>query len=259
MVRDYRGFGFRPEYGCEIYYNNDLKLRFLDAREVTGGTVYCFRKVFDFFSGKNGVYKGIYTLNCRKHFQMFSGNYCVLDKEHIFKVIRYMRNSLDISVKFKNTRDKYIFTFEIIGKPIKHKWILTFSRVFYEWPYNEMAQDVFRIRENKILGDVNITHKSFLELYNLVFTSYKDYFGEEQSLFSGICLNLDSKSLEKKFNSTTNYVQNVCPSGLKLSNLRLVGSYNYRNVDLDETFDIRMRLYSDNFKKIKQFKQNEKK
>lgn len=259
MIRDYRWFGFRPEYGCEIYYNNDLKLRFQDAREVTNGTVYCFRKVFDFFYEKSGTYKGIYTLKCRKRFQTCSGNYCVLDKEHISKVIRYMRNSLNISVKFKDTEDRYIFTFEIIGKPIKHKWILTFSRVFYEWPYNEMAQDVFRIRENKFLDDVNITHKSFLELYNLVFTSYKEYFGAEQSLFSGICFNLDSKSLEKKFNSRTNYVQKVCPGGLNLNMLKLTLSCDYRNVDLDETFDTRMRIYSDNFKKIKQFKQNEKK
>lgn len=259
MIRDYRGFSFRPEYGCEIYYKNDLKLCFQDAREVTSGTVYCFKKVFDFFYKKNGVYKGTYTLKCRKRFQNLSGNYCVLDKEHIFKVIRYMRNSLNISVKFKDTEDKYIFTFKIIGKPIKHKWILTFSRVFYEWPYNEMAQDVFRIRENKFLDDVNITHKSFLELYNLVFTSYREYFGAEQSLFSGICFNLDSKSLEKKFNSKTNYVQNVCPKELTLNTLKVTSGYKYIHIDLDETFNERMEIYSDNFKKIKQFKQDEKK
>lgn len=259
MIRDYRGFGFHPKYGCEIYYNNNLKLHFQDAREVTSGGVYCFRKVFDFFSGKNGIYKGIYTLKCRKYFQTFSGNYCVLDKKHIFKVIRYMRNSLNISVKFKDTANEYVFTFEIIGKPIKHKWILTFSRVFYEWPYNEMAQDVFRIRENKFLGDINITHKSFLELYNLVFTSYREYFGAEQSLFYGICFNLDSKSLEKNFNSKIKYVQDVCPKGLGLAILKLTIGNDYRNVDLDETFDKRMEIYSNNFKKIKQFKQNEKK
>lgn len=257
MVKDYRWFSYRPEYSYKIYYRQKI----VGQGDILYGQAFCFRQVFEFFRRRRAVYTGIYELKCRKKFKPQSGNYCSLDKTNIYKILRYMRNSLDVDVKFQETNDKYIFTFTIVGKPTKHKWILTFSRVFYEWPYNEMAVDVFRMRENKFIGDVDISHKSFLELYNLTFSAFSNYFGEQQSLFEIPHIKLDSNMLKEAFDKNIS-VQNVCFNsyGYKLRKLLIKdNSYSYETKDLDETFNNRMSIYSANFKIIKQFKQDEKK
>lgn len=257
MIRDYSYFGCRPRYECEIYLRKKLvhKLSYLE------GTEPCFRHIFRYFDNKRANFRGIYKLVCRKEFRHGSGNYCSLSKENIMKIIRYMRNSLHVHVNFKNTPDMYIFTFEIFGKPIKHKWVLTFSRVFFEWPYNEMAVDVFRIREAKSINGVDITHKSFLELYNLTISAYKHCIGQEQSLFKNLGVDLTGKELEEIFNSNLRYVQEVCCTNEYNELLELLNydySINFLKVDLDDTFKSRFELYSKNYEIIKQFKKDEK-
>lgn len=257
MIRDYKYFGINSRYECEIYFRKKLvhKLSYLEGSEP------CFRRIFRYFDDKRGNYKGIYKLACRKEFISGSGNYCSLSKENIMKIIHYMRNSLHIGVKFKDTPDKYIFTFEIFGKPIKHKWILTFSRVFFEWPYNEMAVDVFRIREAKSINNIDITHKSFLELYNLTISAYGNYIGHEQSLFYNLGVDLTGKELEEIFNNNPYRVQQVCNFYNSKELCELLDydcSYNFLKVDLDDTFKSRFELYSKNYEIIKKFKKDEK-
>ena len=74
-----------------------------------------------------------------------------------------MRRVFDIKIKFAETEENYIIKLEVVGKPVKHKFILTFCRVFFEFPYNEIAKDVFRIREKGTVRGINYANKSFLE------------------------------------------------------------------------------------------------
>lgn len=258
MIRDYNYFGFHPQYSCKLYYDEKL----VKTASYLSGTEPCFREVFHYFYGMSRIYKGIYKLQCNKEFRTGSGNYCSLNKTHIMKIIRYMRNSLDVNIKLTDTPDKYIFDIEIIGRPIKHKWILTFCRVFYEWPYNEMAVDVFRIREAKTLSGIDITHKSFLELYNLTISAYKCYIGAEQSLFKNLGVDLTGKELKRKFDTNTTRVQFVCDfdkSNALYDLLEKHYSDSYRKVDLEKTFPKRLELYSKNYEIIKNFKKDEQK
>lgn len=258
MIRDYSYFGFRPQYSAKIYYQEKLQ----KSISYLSGSEPCFREVFRYFYDRIGVYKGVYKLQCNKTFRGGSGNYCSLNKTHIMKIIRYMRNSLNVNIKLTNTPDKYIFDMEIIGKPIKHKWILTFCRVFYEWPYNEMAVDVFRIREAKTLNGIDITHKSFLELYNLTISAHRYYIGQDQSLFKNLGVDLSGKELNKKFNTNISRVQLVCDFDKSDELYYLLEKHYsdlYVNVNLDETFPQRLKLYSKNYEIIKKFKKDEQK
>lgn len=258
MIRDYNYFGFRPQYSCKLYQDEVL----VKTISYLAGEEPCFRAVFYYFGTMNEVYKGIYKLQCNKKFSDGSGNYCSLNKKHIMKIIRYMRNSLDVNIKLTDTPKQYIFDIEIIGKPIKHKWILTFCRVFYEWPYNEMAVDVFRIREAKTLSGIDITHKSFLELYNLTISAYKCYVGAEQSLFINLGVDLSGKELKRKFNTNISRVQFVCnfnESDKLYSLLEKHSAYSYIKEDLEKTFPKRLELYSKNYEIIKNFKKDEQK
>ena len=258
MIRNYSYFGFRPQYSCELYLDKALvkTISYLSGREP------CFREVFRYLNCTSSVHKGIYKLQCNKTFKDGSGNYCSLNKTNIMKIIRYMRSSLDVKIKLTDTPDKYIFDMEITGKPIKHKWVLTFCRVFYEWPYNEMAVDVFRIREAKTLGGVDITHKSFLELYNLTISAHKYYIGQDQSLFRNLGVDLSGKELKKKLDTNTSRVQFICEfdkSDKLYDLLEKQPSSLYENVDLEETFPQRLKLYSKNYEIIKKFRKDEQK
>ena len=85
-MRDYGGFGYRPDYGYKIFLKNKL----VESRDVVRHAV-CFSEVFCLFGKKEyQSYYAEYTLRCRKQFVKQSGNYCSLVKPQIYKIIRYM-------------------------------------------------------------------------------------------------------------------------------------------------------------------------
>ena len=132
---NYNWFGYRPDYGFELYFGNELIDKVSKVPQAA-----CFSRVFGSFCYGHGVeYRGKYTLRCRKKFVAESGNYCSLEKPDILKILRYMRKAFDIKITLKETDSNYIFDIDIVGKSIKHKFVLTFCIVFFEFPYNEIA------------------------------------------------------------------------------------------------------------------------
>lgn len=249
-MKDYNGFSYKPDYGYKI--SKDGKV-LEECNKVYNA--YCFSEVFDILANRRHVYKGIYTLNCRKEFKYQSGNFCALDKIEIFKVLRYMRKAFDIKIYFSETDQDYSFTIHIEGRPVKHKFILTFCRVFFEYPYNEIAKDVFRLRNCGIVNGVNYTHKSFMEVYHLITTRHGNALGMGHSLFRYPSLSVPTKHMHEVFKSDTYRVQDVYP-----------GNYDYydkiRHIgvpDWDKDFDKRLNSYSEAFEILKRLKQNDKK
>ena len=252
-MRNYNNFSYKPDYGFELYKDN----RLVENQQSVRGAV-CFSWVFNLLDrySSQTVFKGIYTLKCRKTFVKCSGNYCVLSKENVIKVVNVIRKNFGTQVTVKETDDNFEFKFTVVGKPIKHKFILTFSRVFFEYPYNEFAQEVFRLKELGKLDNINITNVNFLTLYHLVQMSY-DSWGGGHSLFSCPQTTITYKTLLEKFDEGCRRVQEIYP-----------GDYNYfRNIrnnkstsfDWDNDFDVRVKRYSNNFQILKKLKQNEHK
>lgn len=252
---DYNGFSYSPDYGFELYRDGHL----LDSDEKVRAAA-CFARVFNRFNhnDKKTDFTGKYVLRCRKNFKAGSGNYCSLEKAQIKKLIRYMRTSFDIQITFTETDKDYVFNFTIEGKPIKHKFVLTFCRVFFEYPYNELAKDVFRIRDSGKIGDVDFTHKSFLEIYNLICATHADLWGGGHSLFLFPDLNMSIKVLKDSFETGASRVQDVYPGSEEVFEKihRIRTGWN-KNIDWEEKFDKRKRNYSANFKIIKKLKYEE--
>lgn len=249
-MKNYNGFNYKPDYGYEISENGEIVGERKKVPEA-----YCFSEAFNVLYYRRSVYKGIYTLNCRKKFKVRSGNFCALDKIEIFKVLRYMRKAFDIKIYFSETDQDYSFTIHIEGRPVKHKFILTFCRIFFEYPYNEIAKDVFRLRNCGIVNGVNYTHKSFMEVYHLISTRYGNALGMGHSLFRYPNLSVPTKHMQEVFKSDTYRVQDVYP-----------GNYDYykeiHHIDVrdwDKDFDKRLHFYSEAFEILKRLKQNDKK
>lgn len=252
-MRDYGGFGYKPNYGYKIY-NNKNKL--LIGKDKVGYAV-CFSEVFSYFRDHmyTNSYYAEYTLRCYKQFIKDSGNYCSLNKAQIYKILRYMRTAFKMQVTLTEDDTYYIFLFKVSGRPIKHKWILTFSRVFFEFPYNEMARDVLFLREKGIVRGINYTHKGFLELFHLIHFTCKEGSGHSLWLYPNSEVSI--KHLHEVFDSTTRRVHNVFNGEweyyAKLKHFR-----SYTAIDWDEDFTERAIKYSENYKILKQLRQNEK-
>lgn len=248
MLLDYQGFGYKPDYGFELRDGD-----FLIERYDTVPDAWCFRRVFSNLNRIKKSVHGVYTLRCRKKFVKGSGNYCSLDKTQIRKILRYMRRVFDIKINFTDTEDNYVFVMDIEGKPIKHKFVLTFSRVFFEFPYNEIAKDVLRLREAGVVNNVNYTHKGFLELFHAACISHNNAYCCGHSLFDYPCDDLSIQKLKNAFTFGSDSVQGVFEGSWKLDNkMSHFGENDY--MDWDKGFEKRADKYSENFNRLRQKK-----
>lgn len=255
FMRNYQGFSYQPDYGYELYSNGTL---IGNAEKVRAAA--CFSRVFYDLGGRNqDIFKGTYTLRCRKTFRPRSGNYCSLDKSQINKIMRYMRESFEIGVNLTEDEENYIFIFDVEGKPIKHKFVLTFSRVFFEFPYNEWAKDVLRLRDLGELNGVNIKHMGFLQLFSLVTSTYQDLWGCNHSLFYYPSLEVTIKHLHEVFESGGDRVHNVYAGTEELYKKFKRPNEEIRNLDWENDFENRIGNYSTNFKILRKLKGYDKK
>ena len=175
---DYYGFSYRITYSYRFFNPENGKT--IASNDVTS---VCFSNVFYFLKEPSEIHAAEYVIKCKKHFVKGSGNFCALSKEEIDKVIRYMRKTMDIEIKCKEDEEHYLFYLTVIGKSVKHKFILTFCRVFYEFPYNEFAKEVFRVRKLGTINKVNYSNKSFMEIYHMINHVYSKFWGGGHSLF----------------------------------------------------------------------------
>ena len=252
-MRDYNGFSYRPDYGYEVRRNGRLI-----ERDDKVQYAACFAAVFRLFYDKNYLeFEGTYKLKCRKNFVKDSGNFCALTKPEIHTILRYMRKAFDMKIHFTETDENYVFVFRIVGKPIKHKFILTFSRVFFEYPYNELAREVLRLRAQGTIDGINYSHKSFLELFHLITASYTNSIGNGHSIFAMPDLYVTKARMHQVFDEGAARVNHVFPGSREAWNSVKTFNMNCRT-NWEEHVEVRMKKYSDNFKILRKLKQNEK-
>ncbi len=247
---DYYGFSYKPDYDFKLFNSEN---RLVDAEDEVKYAA-CFSRVFKGLRGVNSIYKAVYTLRCRKKFKYQSGNYCCLNKNQIHKILRYMRDKLEIKVSFQDTENNYIFVFEVEGKPVKHKFVLTFSRVFFEFPYNEIAKETLKMRDMGVINGINFTHKNFLALFHTICVTYRDYWGWGHSLFLYPCKNITTKVMKQAFKEGKDRVQDVYAGDEQLYKKFKRISLMYKGNQWETDFENRVIKYADNFKVIKNVK-----
>lgn len=246
MVRNYTYYSYRPDYGFELYKEDKL----VDSAEQVEGAA-CFARVFRDLDQKSCTleYKGIYTVKCRKKFEEKSGNFCALNKSEVLRVLRYMRDSLNVDISMEDTPDNYVFHMNIEGKSIKHKFALTFLRVFYEFPYNEFAKEVFRLRDNDLIP--GLKHMSFLKIFFIICTSFQSHDHGGHSLFWRRPRDLSIKILRQAYEEGRNRVQDVY-NGKSIQYKQVdCGWGEFHCLDWEASVEDRLKIYSDNFKLLR--------
>lgn len=250
MIRDYRGCGYKARYSCEITKKDELVFKYETPRGA------CFSQVFRKLDQLQSIYHGIYIIKVYKKFDQ--DNYCAMNKDQIKKILRFMHEYFKVKIRLAETNDDYIFHLIIEGKPVKHKFVLTFMRVFFEFPYNELALDVMRIREQKEINNINYSRKSFLELYQIVCCTYEGWISGGHALFIYPDFTLTKKDYHKQLNKNFSRVQQVINGDTelyrKLENARLPSYYQ----DWDENASSRITEYAKNFEILRKYKNHEK-
>lgn len=211
-------------------------------------TKYCFYDVYCSFEYNSRTYKGTYSVKCMKEYTAPRNNYCFLTKKEIKTLLKYLEINYNITTQLEEDDTAYYITFNVIGKPVKHKWILAWSRAFYEFPFNFLAKDVFRLRKLKRYEDVYFANQDFFKLYTICVYSSNIGIERDSSLWKTTQCLIDKKTVKHNLTKSLKYVWDVIDTP-KRSSLPMFDAV-YQN--FDELTNDRISIYCSNYKLIKE-------
>ena len=151
---------------------NFLMLNFCTEYASEGDTcvrmqkTYCFSTVF--YSEDNGiVQKNKYTLKLYKMGDWLNkkrqNNACLTDREGIVHHLKVLQTVFKFSYHLREHKDYFLLRLTLEGDLIYHKYMLTWVRYLYEYPFN-----VFLADANKLKKLPEFKFESIINLFNLV-------------------------------------------------------------------------------------------
>jgi hypothetical protein len=236
---NYFALSYYTIYKAKILASNDVIFETIDFWRKP-----CFRLVYEQLKNPAFVYEGIYTIQCNKENSSYN-NYCILSKKQIITLLKYLRINYKIKTKLKETQNSYFITFHIVGKPIKHKWILAWSRAFYEAPFNLFARDVFRLRELKSIDGIYFANQDFFKLYTICAYSSSIGLGRDSSLWYCTQLLMSKQDIWAKLNANTKLVWDVIDTPRTA-----LTSFSAYRTNWDKLDSTRISVYCNNYKTI---------
>lgn len=135
----------------------------------------CFSEVFDYVqNNSNMTYKVKMYRGCAFERDNYKLNACLLSKKeirnHLKQAQRIYPFIFSIGSKTEGKYKAYEVTLEVKGVPSGfHKYILTWLRYLYEFPYNVMLLDAYRLKKDPIFR-----FHSIANIFNLVLGCYSE-------------------------------------------------------------------------------------
>ena len=209
---------------------------------------YIFRNVIN-RTRQHVVYR-IYISTDPGYMQDYkASNLCILTEEQIRFHITYLR--FISSFKYKITKEfigdysgfRIDLDLNAIGSV--HKMFLTWIRYLYEFPYNLVLYDSFKLREDKRF----IEKSNYLNIVNFVTAFYSSDYIHQIPRF---CYHISEFITRKSFKDRLmkcDYLNDI----LKNSNIKVEQFTEYDGIDdFIEDFDNRKNKYIENLNKLKQ-------
>ncbi len=206
----------------------------------------CFSKVFQYHNEKLNFVKYTIIMHLDNHLILKSkNNWCLFDKYRIKKHINLLKTIIPNTKSVVHVKDnKCTITFSINNaKLIKHKYALTWIRYMYEYPYNVILYDAYKLKK---LNQFRFT--SIANLFNLVLSKFYDNPRDiHQIARNSINKKLTIKQLKSKLNQITRL--NDIYKSLK-AKTHLI-PYKINNLSIhdieywlsDECFEERLKIY----------------
>lgn len=235
---------------CKII---DTKRNVVILNRTSYDRSFCYGYIFNVLNNYRAtILDGTYHIKCYKTFDESKNNYCFMSKHEILLTLAYMRRTFGIKTHLKENSDSYFITLKIVGKSIKHKYILAFSRIFYEYPYNAAVKDVFRLKQLKQWNDIYLANKDFLDLYTICVYSANRGVGSNHSIFTSQQIPLPTSKIKSRLNASVHCISNVNDNP-RMDRLRI---FAHDITDWDNDFTNRLPYYINNYKIIKDAQKN---
>lgn len=184
-MKDFLFLEYHTEYSCDGDINKELDVE------------ACFGNIFH--TGKQTltetyniiVYQGT-SLSKNEH----ESNACLLDKRQIINHLNQLKYFYPFKFKiseeaeWNNVYDVFILTITLVKKPLMfHKYLLTWVRYLYEYPYNVILFDAYKLKKESCFRFTSISN-----LFNLILGC----FNENPRTIHQIPDNKISESLSRK-------------------------------------------------------------
>lgn len=219
----------------------------------------CFSKVFvqreDYQSNyyKIKIYKG------ETQAQRSLDNNCLLSIDDVRHHIELLRDYMPFKFRLQDKGNYFLLHLHVDGKNIYHRFILTWIRYVYEFPFNFMIVDINKIRKEKS----NLKNMNTINLFNLIGATLEvggggiHSFTRFCSLYSfmtkkKICNKLkDLYTLNKLFPEIYYNKQEIHFKVLDIHKNDVNSTDYWLN---EENFSKRLSLYEHNYEILKQIK-----
>lgn len=154
MNKNFMMLNFCTEYGSEGNTKKNLSKN------------ACFSTIF--YSEDNGiVQKNKYTIKLYKIGDWLNkkrqNNACLTDRAGIIHHLKILQSVFKFSYHLKENEDHFVLTMTLDGDLIYHKYMLSWVRYLYEYPFNVFLADACKLK--KIDG---FKFESIINLFNLV-------------------------------------------------------------------------------------------
>lgn len=209
---------------------------------------YIFRNVTN--NKKQHIIYSIYISTDPSFIQKnHENNFCILTEEQIRFHISYLRFissfKYKITKKFIDDYSGFRIDLDLNAIGIVHKMFLTWIRYLYEYPYNLVLYDSFKLREDKRF----IEKSNYLNIVNFVTTFYyNDYIHQIPKSFRRIPEFITRKSFKNRLMKC-----DILNDILKNSNIQIEQFEEYDEIDdFIENFDNRKNKYIETLNKLKQ-------
>jgi hypothetical protein len=206
----------------------------------------CFAAAFHFINEyPHRIYEINYILYIRKDFHGYYNNFSLISKQDMHRILNAIKYMIPFQYSFDETEDYYAIRMQLTGTGLQHKGLLTLSRMLFEFPHNMVAQDILRIREIGILGDIDIRKYSIIELYTIFISSM--WHSLDESLVANFRPNICSPV----------YIKDKLKSKRRLRISRIITQKKYIPVQynlpdtteqMEKEFSTRISIYSKNLK-----------
>lgn len=176
-------------------------------------------------------------------------NFCILTEEQIIFHISYLRFissfKYKITKKFIDDYSGFRIDLDLNAIGSVHKMFLTWIRYLYEYPYNLVLYDSFKLREDKRF----IEKSNYLNIVNFVTTFYStDWIHQIPKSNNNIPEFITRKSFKDRL-MKCDYLNDI----LKHSNIKVEQFEEYDGIDdFIEDFDNRKNKYIEDLNKLKQ-------
>lgn len=175
-------------------------------------------------------------------------NFCILTEEQIRFHISYLRFissfKYRITKKFIDDYSGFRIDLDLNAIGIVHKMFLTWIRYLYEYPYNLVLYDSFKLREEKRF----IEKSNYLNIVNFVTIFYSTDYIHQIPQFNCIIPEFMTRKSFKNRLMKCDRLNDI----LKTSNIRIEQFTEYDEIDdFFEDFDNRKNKYIENLNKLK--------